>query len=87
MNEDILKGKWQQIKGNVKAQWGKLTNDDLDRIAGEKEILVGRVQELYGESRDQVEKSLDNLVRTHSTQNDITGSRTPQTKTEKSKGF
>ena len=45
MNEDILKGKWKQLKGEVKSQWGKLTDDDLDRAEGDAEKLIGRVQE------------------------------------------
>ena len=45
MNTDVLKGKWHQIKGEVKTQWGKLTDDDLDRVEGDAEKLIGKVQE------------------------------------------
>ena len=65
MNDDILKGKWKQIKGNVKKQWGKLTDDDLDKIKGDSEKLIGKIQEKYGTSKDaaetQVKKFKDKL--------------------------
>jgi len=48
MNENILKGKWKQLTGEVQKRWGKLTNDDVDRINGNYQMLVGRVQERYG---------------------------------------
>jgi uncharacterized protein YjbJ (UPF0337 family) len=44
MNDDILQGKWAQLKGKVKEQWGKLTDDDIDQLDGRKDQLVGRVQ-------------------------------------------
>jgi uncharacterized protein YjbJ (UPF0337 family) len=55
MNMDILEGKWKQLKGNVQQVWGELTNDDLDRIQGQYEELVGLVQERYGRSRAEAE--------------------------------
>ena len=42
MNADVLKGKWHQLKGEVKSQWGELTDDDLDRVGGDSEKLIGR---------------------------------------------
>jgi len=48
MNWDQMEGKWKQAKGAVKQKWGKLTDDDLDVIAGQKDKLVGRIQERYG---------------------------------------
>ena len=48
MNQDVLKGKWMQLKGEVRKQWGKLTDDDLDQIQGNSEKLVGKLQERYG---------------------------------------
>jgi len=45
MNADILQGKWKQLRGDVKKWWGNLTDDDLDKIAGERDKLIGRVQE------------------------------------------
>ena len=56
MNTDILKGKWTQLKGEAQKQWGKLTNDDLDQIEGNLEILVGKLQERYGRSREEAER-------------------------------
>jgi uncharacterized protein YjbJ (UPF0337 family) len=62
MNEDILKGKWAQLKGSVKEQWGKLTDDEIDVIDGKREQLVGKVQERYGLAKDQVERDVDNWL-------------------------
>ena len=59
MNRDTLKGQWMQLKGKVRQQWGKLTDDDLEKIQGNAEMLAGKVQEYYGKTREQVEKELD----------------------------
>ena len=59
MNADQLKGKWQQIKGEVKVQWGKLTDDDLDQINGNRERLEGRIQELYGIKREEARRQIE----------------------------
>lgn len=56
MNWDILEGKWEQLKGEVKNKWGKLTNDDLTRIAGHKDRLIGVLQERYGVKQDEAER-------------------------------
>lgn len=56
MNEHILKGKWKQLRGETQKQWGKLTNDDMDIINGEKEKLVGKLQERYGIAKDKAEE-------------------------------
>lgn len=58
MNWDQIEGNWKQFKGNVKTQWGKLTDDELDVIAGKREHLAGRIQELYGATKDDVEKQI-----------------------------
>ena len=55
MNEDILKGKWQEIKGRVKEKWGKLTDNDLCAIEGKGEKLLGLLQKKYGYLRDKAE--------------------------------
>ena len=59
MNEAILKGKWKQVKGNVKQQWGKLTDDEVDRLDGSQDKLIGLVQERYGYERDQAKKEVN----------------------------
>ena len=59
MNEDTLKGQWTQLKGAVREQWGKLTNDDVDQIQGKGEQLVGKIQERYGIARDEAQKQVD----------------------------
>ena len=60
MNEDMLKGQWTQIKGRVREQWGKLTDDDLDRIQGKSEQLIGRLQERYGWAKEDAQREVDN---------------------------
>jgi len=62
MNADVFKGKWMQIKGEVKSQWGKLTDDDLDRVEGDTEKLVGRVQERYGYAREEAKREVDSFL-------------------------
>ena len=62
MNTDTLEGQWKQIRGKVQQQWGKLTNDDLDRIEGREE-LVGIIQERYGEERSKAERDVDTFMR------------------------
>jgi uncharacterized protein YjbJ (UPF0337 family) len=59
MNKDQVQGKWLQMKGAIREQWGKLTNDDLDQINGNLERLVGFVQERYGYVRDRAEKEVE----------------------------
>ncbi len=59
MNRDTLSGQWTQLKGSVREQWGKLTNDDLDQIQGKSEQLVGKLQERYGIARDEAQRQLD----------------------------
>ncbi len=58
MNWDIVEGNWKQFKGKVKAQWGDLTDDQLDVIAGKRVELSGKIQEAYGLSTDEVEKQI-----------------------------
>lgn len=58
MNNDTIKGNWLQYKGKVKEQWGKLTDDDLDVVAGKRDQLVGRIQERYGMARDEADKEI-----------------------------
>ena len=58
MNKDTIKGNWLQYKGKVKEQWGKLTDDDLDVIDGKRDQLVGRIQERYGMTKDDVDRQI-----------------------------
>jgi uncharacterized protein YjbJ (UPF0337 family) len=58
MNWDRIEGNWKQLKGSVKEQWGQLTDDQLDVIAGKRNNLVGKIQETYGISKDETEKQL-----------------------------
>ncbi|MCR8547676.1 CsbD family protein [Salipiger sp. P9] len=59
MNWDIVQGKWKQLKGSVQEQWGELTDDDLDRAAGNREQLVGIIQERYGLAKAEAERKVD----------------------------
>ena len=62
MNQDVLKGKWRQIKGKVKTKWGKLTDDDLTSIEGSFDTLVGKIQERYGWERERAQKEVDDFL-------------------------
>ncbi len=62
MNWDRIEGNWKQLKGKARVQWGKLTDDQLDVIAGKREQLVGRVQEQYGIGKDEAEKQVDRFA-------------------------
>jgi uncharacterized protein YjbJ (UPF0337 family) len=64
MNWDQVEGKWKQMKGAVKEKWGKLTDDDLDRIAGKRDRLAGRLQECYGLHKELAEKQCDEWCNT-----------------------
>jgi uncharacterized protein YjbJ (UPF0337 family) len=59
MNNDSIKGKWHQLKGEIKRKWGKITDDDLTEAEGNVEKLIGKIQERSGERRDAIEKWLD----------------------------
>jgi uncharacterized protein YjbJ (UPF0337 family) len=64
MNQDRLQGNWKQFKGKVREKWGKLTDDQLDVINGRREVLAGKIQELYGLSRDEAERQIKEWERT-----------------------
>jgi uncharacterized protein YjbJ (UPF0337 family) len=59
MNWDRIEGNWKQFSGKVRQQWGKLTDDDLDVIDGRREQLAGRIQEVYGITKDEAEKQIE----------------------------
>ena len=58
MNWDRIEGNWKQFKGSAKEQWSKLTDDQLDMAAGKRDKLVGKVQEIYGISKEESEKQV-----------------------------
>jgi len=62
MNQDIFEGKWKQIRGEAKAWWGKLTDDDLERAAGKFDVLAGLLQEKYGYTRERAADEIDKRV-------------------------
>lgn len=59
MNWDLIRGKWKELKGRAKASWGRLTHQDLQVIAGRRDQLIGKVQQLYGLARNAAEKEVD----------------------------
>ena len=61
-NRDVLAGTWKQVRGKAKQTWGKLTDNDLDRITGRFEELAGLVQERYGYTREQAEKEVTHFI-------------------------
>ena len=62
MNEDILKGKWKEIKGGIKEQWGNLTDDDLAQVEGKQERLLGLLQVKYGYTKDQAAQEFNKFI-------------------------
>ncbi|MDR3386668.1 MAG: CsbD family protein [Rudaea sp.] len=58
MNQDRIAGQWKQLSGKIKAQWGKLTDDDLKQAEGNSEYLAGKIQERYGIAKDVAEKQV-----------------------------
>lgn len=65
MNTDILQGRWEQLKGKARIKWGKLTNDDIDQIQGERQKLVGKLRERYGLAQERAEQDVDDWLDTH----------------------
>jgi uncharacterized protein YjbJ (UPF0337 family) len=59
MNDDTLKGQWNQLKGSIREKWGKLTDDDLDQVQGKGEQLVGKIQERYGYAKEDAQREFD----------------------------
>jgi uncharacterized protein YjbJ (UPF0337 family) len=59
MNWDQIEGKWKQLTGSVKQQWGKLTDDDLEQIAGTRDRFVGKLQERYGLAKEEAQRKAD----------------------------
>jgi uncharacterized protein YjbJ (UPF0337 family) len=63
MNWDLIQGNWKQAAGKAKEQWGKLTDDDINVVAGHRGQLVGKIQERYGVPRGEAEKQLSEWQR------------------------
>ena len=59
MNQDIFEGKWTEMKGQVKEWWGKLTDDDLERVEGKADQLVGLLQQKYGYTKQYAEEEIN----------------------------
>jgi uncharacterized protein YjbJ (UPF0337 family) len=58
MDDDRVQGAWKQLKGKVKEQWGQLTDDDLDVIAGKRDQLLGRIQQCHGVAKDEADRQV-----------------------------
>ncbi len=63
MNWDQFEGKWNQVKGSAKQKWGKFTDDDLEYIAGHRDILIGKLQERYGYAKEEAQKKAEEWVK------------------------
>jgi uncharacterized protein YjbJ (UPF0337 family) len=64
MNKDQWQGKWRQVRGTIKKEWGKLTDDDLDQVQGDYDRLIGTIQERYGTRREEIERRFKALQET-----------------------
>jgi len=65
MNQDVLEGKWKQLRGEAQRQWGRLTDDDLDRAKGDSDKLAGVLQERYGKDREEARREADEFLNKH----------------------
>lgn len=65
MNLDQLKGNWKELKGQIREQWGKLTDDEIDEAEGDREQIVGLVQKKYGKTREEAERAFDDWMSRH----------------------
>jgi uncharacterized protein YjbJ (UPF0337 family) len=68
MNDDIFKGKWKQLRGQIQQKWGDLTNDDLDRMQGTQTEFEGLLQERYGYTKERAKQEVDNLLKASESQ-------------------
>jgi uncharacterized protein YjbJ (UPF0337 family) len=62
MNPDILKGRWHQVRGDIRKRWGKLTDNDILEIEGHLEKMIGKLQERYGFNREEAEKQINEFL-------------------------
>ena len=72
---DILASQWPQLRGQIRSWWGKLTEADVDKIAGQKDRLVGLMQERYGYARQRAEQEVEQRLKEYSDQRDASGVR------------
>ena len=77
MNWDQVEGKWKQMKGSAKQQWGKFTDDDLEVIAGRRDSLVGKLQEHYGLAREEAQKKAEEWLKTLHEDKEAQATRSP----------
>jgi len=61
MNEDMLRGRWKQVRGKIQQKWGELTDDDMDQIEGRRDQLVGKLQARYGYAKEEAESRVDDF--------------------------
>jgi uncharacterized protein YjbJ (UPF0337 family) len=62
VNWDVIKGKWAQLKGSARSRWGQITDDEWDEIAGERDKLLGKLQERYGWERERAEQEAEDFL-------------------------
>ena len=62
MNPDILEGQWKQLRGRLQERWGELTNDELDQINGKRWVLIGKLQEKYGYTREKADQEINDFL-------------------------
>ncbi|WP_295408907.1 CsbD family protein [uncultured Thiocystis sp.] len=65
MNWDQITGKWHQVKGSIRAKWGELTDDEIEQLDGNREKMVGTIQEKYGIAKEEAEKQVDEWTKSH----------------------
>lgn len=63
MNKDIFEGKWKQLRGEIRGWWGKLTDNDVDKVNGQFDVFIGLLQERYGYTHEQAEDELDKQLK------------------------
>lgn len=62
MNEQFIKGKWKEMKGEIQKKWGELTNDELEKTKGDMKAVSGLIQQKYGQKKDEISRNLDELT-------------------------
>ena len=65
MNWDQRKGQWHQVKGSIRVKWGDLTDDEVEQLDGNREKMVGKIQEKYGIAKEEAEKQVDDWTKSH----------------------